>query len=277
MKLATMNDGSRDGKLAVVSKDLTRYTDASFLVPTLQAAIDNWMRVAPHLAAMAESLETGAVPSLRFHEHDAHSPLPRSYQWIDMAASGPVQRGSDTFIGPRDPIVVSDGVDVLHCTAKVAVVIDDVEMGASLEEAREAIRLVLLVNDIGTSKPKNGSSEFGTRLIASFSPVAVTPDELDDLWARSRLASPLLVDLDSRPVEGSREPGEGADFATAVFQAAKSRHLGAGTILSAGAVVDKKGDAFVALPPESTIRIEMKDRSGHSIFGAIEQGNGVSD
>ncbi|TIT81179.1 MAG: 2-keto-4-pentenoate hydratase, partial [Mesorhizobium sp.] len=76
----------RDGKLVVVSRDLTRFTDASFLVPTLQAALDDWRRISPHLAAMAESLENNAVPSARFHEHDAHSPLPRAYQWADGSA-----------------------------------------------------------------------------------------------------------------------------------------------------------------------------------------------
>ena len=86
MKLASLKDGTRDGKLVVVSRDLTRYTDASFLVPTLQAALDDWARIAPHLEAMAESLDHGSVPSLRFHEHDAESPLPRAYQWADGSA-----------------------------------------------------------------------------------------------------------------------------------------------------------------------------------------------
>ena len=83
MKLATLKNGTRDGRLVVVSRDLTRYTDASFLAPTLQAALDDWQRLAPHLAALAESLDHGAVPSARFHENDAHSPLPRAYQWAD--------------------------------------------------------------------------------------------------------------------------------------------------------------------------------------------------
>ncbi len=109
-------------KLVIVSRDLTRYTDASFLVPTLQAALDDWQRISPHLAAFAESLEHGAVPSARFHEHDAHSPLPRAYQWADGSAyvnhvelvrkargaempesfwTDPLmyQGGSDTFLG----------------------------------------------------------------------------------------------------------------------------------------------------------------------------------
>src|ERR1700754_1695722 len=131
MKLATLKNGTRDGKLVVVSRDLTRFTDASFLVPTLQAALDDWRRIAPPPAAMAESLETGAVPSARFHEHDAHSPLPRAYQWADGSAyvnhvelvrkargvempasfwTDPLmyQGGSDSFLGPRDAIPFVD-------------------------------------------------------------------------------------------------------------------------------------------------------------------------
>src|SRR3954470_1580023 len=137
MKLATLKDGTRDGKLVVVSRDLTQYTDASFLARTLQAALDDWRRISPHLSTIAESLENNAMPSARFHEHDAHSPLPRAYQWADGSAyvnhvelvrksrgsempanhlSDPLiyQGGSDSFLGPRDPIVMADeawGID----------------------------------------------------------------------------------------------------------------------------------------------------------------------
>ena len=81
MKLASLNNGTRDGRLVIVSRDLTRFTDASFLTPTLQSALDNWGRIAPHLEALAESLDHGAVPSQRFHEHEPLSPLPRPFQW----------------------------------------------------------------------------------------------------------------------------------------------------------------------------------------------------
>ncbi|MGB6117588.1 MAG: fumarylacetoacetate hydrolase family protein, partial [Mesorhizobium sp.] len=171
MKLATLKNGTRDGQLVVVSNDLTRYTDASFLVTTLQSALDNWARVAPHLEAMAESLELGSVPSLRFHEHDAESPLPRAYQWADGSAyvnhvelvrkarnadmpesfwTDPLmyQGGSDTFLGPRDAIVMADETYGIDMEGEIAVIVDDVPMGASVEEAADAIRLVMLVNDV---------------------------------------------------------------------------------------------------------------------------------
>ena len=159
MKLATLKNGTRDGKLVVVSRDLTRFTDASFLAPTLQAALDDWRRIAPHLAAMAESLETGAVPSDRFHEHDAHSPLPRAYQWADGSAyvnhvelvrksrghempasfeTDPLiyQGGSDAFLGPRDPIRWPSEDFGIDMEGEIAVIVDDVPMGATAAEAR---------------------------------------------------------------------------------------------------------------------------------------------
>jgi 2-keto-4-pentenoate hydratase/2-oxohepta-3-ene-1,7-dioic acid hydratase in catechol pathway len=171
MKLATLKNGARDGKLVVVSRDLTRFTDASFLVPNLQAALDDWRRIAPHLATLAESLETGSVPSSRFHEHDAHSPLPRAYQWADGSAylnhvelvrksrgsemppnfeTEPLiyQGGSDTFLAPRAVIRVADEGWGADLEGEIAVIVDDVPMGASAEEARDAIRLVMLVNDV---------------------------------------------------------------------------------------------------------------------------------
>ena len=171
MKLATLKDGTRDGKLVVVSRDLTQYTDASFLARTLQAALDDWRRIAPHLATIAESLENNAMPSVRFHEHDALSPLPRAYQWADGSAyvnhvelvrkargaevpdsvwTDPLiyQGGSDSFLAPRDPILMADEAWGIDMEGEVAVVIGDVPMGAGVRVARDAIRLVMLVNDV---------------------------------------------------------------------------------------------------------------------------------
>ena len=131
MKLATLRDGSRDGRLVIVSKDLTRATDAARIVPTLQAALDDWEHVAPRLRRQAEGVELGSVPTFRFHEHDCESPLPRAYQWADGSAyinhvelvrkargaevpesfyDDPLmyQGGSDAFLGPRDDIPLGD-------------------------------------------------------------------------------------------------------------------------------------------------------------------------
>jgi fumarylacetoacetate (FAA) hydrolase len=330
MKLASLKNGTRDGKLVVVSRDLTRYTDASFLVPTLQAALDNWARIAPHLSSLAESLEHGSVPSARFHEHDAESPLPRAYQWADGSAyvnhvelvrkarkaempetfwTDPLmyQGGSDAFLGPRDPILMADEAYGVDMEGEVAVIVDDVPMGATPDQAREAIRLVMLVNDVSLRNliPPELAKGFGffqSKPSSAFSPVAVTPDELGEAWDGGKVHLPLLVELNGKPF-GKANAGIDMtfDFPTIVAHAAKTRPLKAGAVIGSGTVSNKLGDGpgkpvgeggvgysciaeirmietIEAGAPKTpfmkfgdTVRIEMKDKAGHSIFGAIEQ------
>jgi fumarylacetoacetate (FAA) hydrolase len=330
MKLASLKNGTRDGKLVIVSRDLTRYSEASFLVPTLQAALDNWRRIAPHLEALAESLEHGSVPSERFHEHDALSPLPRAYQWADGSAyvnhvelvrkargaempesfwTEPLmyQGGSDSFLGPRDPIVMADETCGIDMEAEIAVIVDDLQMGATVKEAREAIRLIMLVNDVSLrglipAELAKGFGFFQSKPSSAFSPVAVTPQELGDAWDGGKLHLPLLVDLNGKPF-GRANAGIDMtfDFGQLVAHAAKTRPLCAGTIIGSGTVSNKldggpgkavsRGGAGYSCIAEirtietiekgkpltpfmhfgDTVRIEMKDRTGHSIFGAIEQ------
>ncbi len=330
MKLATLRNGTRDGRLVVVSRDLTRFTDASFLVPTLQAALDDWGRIAPHLEALAESLEHGAVPAERFHEHDAMSPLPRAYQWADGSAyvnhvelvrkargaempesfwNDPLiyQGGSDSFIGPRDPILMADEAWGIDMEGEVAVVVDDVAMGAGREAARDAIRLVMLVNDVSLrglipAELAKGFGFFQSKPSSAFSPVAVTPDELGEAWDGGKLHLPLIVDYNGKPF-GRADAGIDMtfDFPTLIAHAAKTRPLGAGTIIGSGTVSNKLdggpgkpvGEGGVGYSciaeirtietidhgaPKTpfmrfgdTVRIEMKDKAGRSIFGAIEQ------
>ncbi len=330
MKLASLKDGTRDGRLVVVSRDLTRYTDASFLARTMQAALDDWARVSPHLEALAESLEHGAVPAERFHEHDAMSPLPRAYQWADGSAyvnhvelvrkargaempqsfwEDPLmyQGGSDSFLAPRDPIRMADEAWGIDMEGEVAVITDDVPMGASPEEAREAIRLVMLVNDVSLrglipGELAKGFGFFQSKPSSAFSPVAVTPDELGEAWDGGKLHLPLCVDLNGKPF-GRANAGVDMtfDFPTLIAHAAKTRPLCAGSIIGSGTVSNKL-DGGPGKPVEEggvgysciaeirmietinageaktdfmrfgdTVRIEMKDQHGHSIFGAIEQ------
>ncbi|MBN9250820.1 MAG: 2-keto-4-pentenoate hydratase [Mesorhizobium sp. 61-13] len=330
MKLATLKDGSRDGKLVVVSRDLTRYTDASYLVRTLQAALDDWARIAPHLETLSESLESGAVPSSRFHEHEAHSPLPRAYQWADGSAyvnhvelvrkarnaempasfwTDPLmyQGGSDSFIAPRDSIRMADEAWGIDMEAEIAVIVDDVSMGASVAQARDAIRLILLVNDVSLrslipAELGKGFGFFQSKPSSAFSPVAVTPDELGDAWDGGKVHLPLAVDLNGKAF-GRANAGVDMtfDFPTLIAHAAKTRPLAAGSIIGSGTVSNKldggagkpvsAGGAGYSCIAEirmietieggqaktpflhfgDTVRIEMKDASGRSIFGAIEQ------
>mgnify|MGYP003146132772 CR=1 FL=1 len=330
MKLASLKSGGRDGRLVVVSRDLTRMTDAGEIAPTLQAALDDWAHCGPKLAALAESLETGALPAERFHEHDAMSPLPRAYQWADGSAyvnhvelvrkargaempdsfwTDPLmyQGGSDAFLGPRDPIRLADEAWGIDMEGEVAVIVDDVPMGASREVAAERIRLIMLVNDVSLrglipAELGKGFGFFQSKPSSAFSPVAVTPDELGDKWDGGKVHLPLAVDYNGKPF-GRADAGVDMtfDFPTLVAHAAKTRPLGAGAIIGSGTVsnkldggpgkpIDQGGVGYSCLAEVrtvetidtgaaktpfmsfgDTVRIEMLDDKHHSIFGAIEQ------
>jgi fumarylacetoacetate (FAA) hydrolase len=330
MKLATLKDSTRDGRLVVVSKDLTRCSEVGHIARTLQAALDDWAYVGPRLGEVAEGLETGAQPSMRFHEHEAASPLPRAYQWADGSAyvnhvelvrkarnaempatfwTEPLmyQGGSDSFLNPRDPIVMADEAYGIDMEAEIAVVVDDVPMAATVDEARAAIRLIMLVNDVSLrglipAELAKGFGFFQSKPSSAFSPVAVTPEELGDAWDGGKLHLPLLVDLNGKPF-GRANAGIDMtfDFGQLVAHAAKTRPLSAGTIIGSGTVSNKldggpgkpvsQGGAGYSCIAEirtietietgspttpfmhfgDTVRIEMKDKAGHSIFGAIEQ------
>lgn len=244
MKLATLKDSTRDGKLVVVSRDLTRCSEVGHIARTLQAALDDWAHVAPRLQRVAIGIETGAQPTMRFHEHDAASPLPRAFFW-----SG----GSGGFLGPRDALQLAAGASDIEMTAQVAVVTDDLGAQAKGDAAGAAVLLVLLASDVSIG---------GASAASTFSPVAVSPDELDDGWDAGNLA--LVVRRNGNALDG----GEVAvkSVADAVSSAAGTRALVAGSIIATGLCKTSCG-----LSLGDTIRIEMNDRTGHSIFGAIEQ------
>src|SRR5215213_8666903 len=276
MKLASLRHG-RDGRLVVVSRDLTRATDAFIVAPTLQAALDDWERHGPRLADLARELEIGSVPSFRFHEHDCASPLPRAYQWADGSAyvnhvelvrrargaempqsfwTDPLiyQGGSDAFLGPRDPIPVADEAYGIDFEAEVAVLIGDLPMAASRAEAAAAIRLVVLVNDVSLrnlipGELGKGFGFFQAKPSSALSPVAVTPDELGDAWDGAKLTLPLHCTLNGRPFG---RPNAGVDmtfdFPTLIAHAAKTRPLGTGTIVGSGTVSNKDADGSPGKP-----------------------------
>ena len=330
MKLATLKDSTRDGRLVVVSRDLTRCCEVGHIARTLQAALDDWDHVAPRLAQIAEGIETGAQPTSRFHEHNAASPLPRAYQWADGSAYvnhvelvrrarnaempdsfwvDPLmyQGGSDGFLAPRDPIVMADEAYGIDMEGEIAVIVGDVAMGSSPELARRAIRLVMLVNDVSLrglipEELAKGFGFFQSKPSSAFSPVAVTADELGQAWDGAKAHLPLLVSLNGRAF-GKANAGIDMtfDFGQLIAHAAKTRNLVAGTIIGSGTVSNKLdggagksiedgGDGYSCIAEIRTIevietgspktpfmkfgdevRIEMKDRAGHSIFGAIEQ------
>lgn len=330
MKLASLKHG-RDGKLVVVSKDLTRYCAADNIAPTLQAALDDWERTAPHLEALYRDVEHQAVPCERFHEREAHSPLPRAYQWADGSAyinhvelvrkarnaevpesfyHDPLmyQGGSDGFLAPRDPIPLADTAWGCDMEGEIAVIVDDVPMGVTSAQAAEHIRLLMLVNDVSLrglipGELAKGFGFFQSKPASAFSPVAVTPDELGEAWKDSLIHLPLQVDYNGEPF-GRANAAQEATFnlADLVAHAAKTRTLGAGSIIGSGTVSNKGADGGPGKPvseggagysciaeirmietiyegeaktrfmrPGDTVRIGMRDADGHQIFGTIEQ------
>ncbi|MFN7108854.1 MAG: fumarylacetoacetate hydrolase family protein [Brevundimonas sp.] len=330
MKLASLKHG-RDGRLVVVSQDLNWFTDAFLIAPTLQAALDDWERCGPRLLALAESLEHEAVPRGRFHERDAASPLPRAYQWVDGSAyvnhvelvrrargaempatfwTDPLmyQGGSDSFLSPRDPIPLADEAWGCDLEAEVVVVVGDVPQGATRDQALEAIRLVGLVNDVSLRNliPAELAKGFGfvqSKPASALSPVLVTPQALGERWKDGKLHGALNVQMNGQDF-GKADAGVDMtfDFGTLIAHLAKTRSLGAGTIIGSGTVSNKDADGGPGKPVSEgglgysciaevrtvetilrgaaetpflkhgdTVRIEMLDDRHHSIFGAIEQ------
>ncbi len=276
MKLASLK-GGRDGRLVVVSSDLAWFTPADTIAPTLQAALDDWERCEPLLKGLADSLEHGAVPRERFHEHDAHSPLPRAFQWADGSAyvnhvalvrkaraaempdsfwTDPLmyQGGSDGFLAPRDPIPLLDEAWGCDLEGEVAVVTGDVPMGASREQALASVRLVMLVNDVSLRNliPAELAKNFGffqSKPASAFSPVAVTPDSLGDRWKDGKLHGALEVELNGKPF-GEADAGVDMtfDFGTLIAHAAKTRALCAGSIIGSGTVSNRDADGGPGKP-----------------------------
>jgi len=268
MKLASLKHG-RDGKLVVVSKDLSRMADASSVAGTLQAAIDDWAEVSPKLDALYRQLNDNQIEGEAFDEAKCASPLPRSYQWADGSAyvnhvelvrkargaempasfwTDPLmyQGGSDTFLDPRGDVIMPQtegwGVDF---EAEVAVITDDVPMGVSNANAGSHIKLLMLVNDVSLrglipGELGKGFGFFQAKPSSAFSPVCVTPDELGSAWSDNKVHLPLLSHYNGA-LFGKPEAGIDMtfNFADLVAHAAKTRPLGAGAIIGSGTVSNK--------------------------------------
>lgn len=321
MKLATLKDGGRDGTLVIVDNALRRCIPAGPIAPMLQAALDDWQATAPRLEALYRKLgDSDAGDTEPFDATACAAPLPRAYQFADASAylnhvelarrargaemppglrEDPLmyQGLSDSFLGPRDDIAVADDAWGIDLEAEVAVVLDDVPMGVPADEAGAFIRLVMLCNDVSLRNlvPGEITKGFGflqSKPASAFAPVAVTPDELGAAWDGARLSLSVVCEVNGREIG---RPNAGIDmhfgFPELIAHAARTRRLGAGTILGSGTVSNRDrtaGSACLAEvrmietlengAPETpfltfgdTIRIEMRDRDGVTVFGAIEQ------
>jgi fumarylacetoacetate (FAA) hydrolase len=330
MKLATYKNNTRDGKLMLVNRDLTKAIEVADVAATMQQALDNWREIEPVLQARYHALNNDSANAENFDEALCESPLPRAYQWADGSAyvnhvelvrkargaeipasfwTDPLmyQGGSDDFIGPRDDVKLPSDEWGIDFEGEVAVITDDVPMGVAPENAGQHIKLLMLVNDVSLrglipGELAKGFGFFQSKPSSVFSPVAVTPDELNTAWSGNKVHLPLVSHYNSA-LFGKPEAGEDMtfDFAQLVAHAAKSRNLGAGAIIGSGTVSNKQGTdhgssiaeggvgysciaevrmietirdgkpstPFMAF--EDSIRIEMFDREGQSIFGAIDQ------
>jgi fumarylacetoacetate (FAA) hydrolase len=276
MKLASLKDG-RDGRLVVVSRDLTKYADASHIAPTLQNALDYWKRSEPRLRTLAEEVELGSVPTERFHEKYCASPLPRAYQWADGSAyvnhvqlvrkargaempetfwTDPLmyQGGSDSFLGPRDLIPLGDEAWGCDMEGEVAVITGDVRIGSDRDQAQKSIRLIMLANDVSLRNliPHELGKGFGffqSKPSSAFSPVTVTPDELGPMWDGARLHGVLCVKLNGE-IFGKAQTAVDMtfDFPALIQHATKTRPLTAGSIVGSGTVSNRDEDGGPGRP-----------------------------
>jgi fumarylacetoacetate (FAA) hydrolase len=336
LKLASLKRGGRDGELVVVSEDLTLAKPVPEVAPTLQSAIERWDEVSAELTSVYRLLNHGeGGVTVDFAEAlangDVASPLPRAFQWADGSAyvnhvelvrkargaelpdsfwHDPLmyQGGSDKFVGPRDPVEAIDEAHGIDFEAEVAVITDDVPMGISAAQAKGHIRLIMLVNDVSLrglipGELAKGFGFFHGKPASAFSPVAVTPDTLGDAWDGEKLSLPLLSAING---EAFGKPEAGVDmtftFPQLVAHAARTRHLGAGTIIGSGTVSNRDADGGPGKPVGQgglgysclaevrmvetilegeaktpffrfgdQVRVEMRDRAGRDIFGAIDQ------
>jgi len=320
MKLATLRTAHRDGELVIVSRDLSRKISAKPLVHTMQQALDNWFEYAPQLQEIYEQLNADTSIGSALDPIECHSPLPRAYQWADGSAyvnhvelvrkargaelpddfwQNPLmyQGGSDTFLAPHEEITVKDiswGVDF---EAEVAVITHDVAMGATSEMGTHAIALIMLVNDVSLrnlipAELNKGFGFFQSKPSSSFSPIAVTPEELGTAWDGYRVHLPLITHYNDQ-LFGKPNAGEDMTFhfPALIAHAAKTRRLCAGSIVGSGTVSNKDrsvGSSCIMekrmleileygeprtpfMQSGDKVRIEMLDKDGKSIFGAIEQ------
>ncbi len=320
MKLASLRHG-RDGMLVVVARDLKTYVPVPHIAHTLQEAMDDWHHTAPRLMRVYDLLNENAADGAKpFEPKDCMSPLPRAHQWADGSAyvthvelvrkargaempatfwTDPLmyQGGSDSFIGPMDPVLAADEAWGIDFEGEIAAITDDVPMGIDPSHAEKHIKLLMLVNDVSLrnlipGELGKGFGFFQSKPATAFSPVAVTPDELSEAWSDAKVHLPLTVTMNGKKF-GAPNAGEDMtfNFAQLIAHAAKTRQLGAGSIIGSGTVSNKdrkSGSACLAerrmletidagkpstpfMAFGDTIRIEMFDSAGASIFGAIDQ------
>jgi fumarylacetoacetate (FAA) hydrolase len=321
MKLATLRNSTRDGALVVVSRDLTSAVSARHIVPTCLAALESWQKVSPALERLYADLNAGTcIGASGFDAGQVAPPLPRAPQWLDASAFhshgdlmeqalglAPIeskrqvplmyQGASDDFLGPCEEMPLPSETDGIDFEAELAVVVDFVPMGCPAAQAREHIKLLMLVNDaslrnVAAQEIRTGFGFLQAKPATSFAPVAVTPDELGEDWRDARVHLPVKVAWNGEVFGTPSATQMGFGFDELIAHAARTRNLHPGTIIGSGTIsnveyatvgaaciAERRGREILEKGAPSTaymrfgdrVRIEVSDRNGHSIFGAIDQ------
>lgn len=327
MKLATLNDGTRDGQLVVVSRDLKKFLPAQPAARTMREALDDWDWIAPKLQEISAQVENGKP----FDPTECMAPLPRASQWADGSAyvnhvelvrkargaevpasfwEDPLMYmgAPDAMLGPYDDIEASSEAWGIDMEAEVAVVVDDLPQGISPGDAAGKIKLIMILNDVSyraliPGELAKGFGFFQSKGPTAFSPVAVTPDELGDYWRDGMVHRQMLVDYNGAPFgKADANLDMTFNFPKLVAHAAKTRDVQAGAVIGSGTISNKDADGTPGKPvadggkgysciaeirmietindgaPKTgfmkfgdTVRIDMLDDDGQSIFGPIEQ------
>jgi len=319
MKLATLKNQHRDGRLVIVSRDLRHAVDATTIAPTLQSAIERWAEVEPALQTLYTRLNAAQAPgAFAFDPRQAMAPLPRAYQFIDASAfqnhgdimerafnlvveKTPgvpilVQRQSDDFLGPCDDYPFPTEADNADFEGEIAAILDDVPMGTQAAQAAQHIKLFMIFNDMSmrahlARELKLGFGFVQAKTQTAFGPVAVTPDELGDAWRHGRIHLDLHVHRNGEPFGHPNGGQMDFSYGELIAHTAYNRNLKAGMVLGTGTFSNSNyhdtGSACLAeqraievieqgqartpfLRFGETLRFEMFDASGQSIFGAVD-------
>ncbi|MBL0420750.1 fumarylacetoacetate hydrolase family protein [Ramlibacter sp. AW1] len=323
VRLATRRDGSRDGELMLVNAAGTRWARAEGIARNLQALLDNWDRLAPRLAERRRELDAAGWDAAEdFDAAGCMAPLPRAYQWADASVyrnharliyqwrKEPIppryedeplvyQGGSDVMIGPQDPIVAVDEAHQIDLEAEIAVITRDVPLGATLQQAADAIALVVLLNDVSLrglipGELAKGFGFYQSKPATSFAPIAVTPAALGAAWQGNMPDLRVRIDLNGQRFGEPHANTEAIfNFAQIIAHLTRTRSLGAGSIVGAGTISNAdpaSGSACITearvrqilagedesrlqpyLRHGDRVRIEAIDDAGRSVFGAIDQ------
>ena len=320
MKLATLNDGTRDGELIVVASNLSQAVSARAVANTMQDVLDDWARVEPQLQSLADDLKAGNIrDAFAFDAKAVAAPMPRAYQWCDGSAflnhgrlmekafnTPPMpdfetiplmyQGGSDDFLGACDDVPFVSEEHGIDFEGEYGVIVDDVPMGCTAEEAAQHVKLIVQINDwslrgFGPREMKTGFGFFHAKPATAFAPVAITPDELGNAWRDGRIHLPLHIQWNDAWFGHPNGSEMNFSFYELIAHAAKTRRLRAGTIIGSGTVSNADRGAGSACISErrviemldegasktsfmrfgDTVQMEVFDESGQSVFGAITQ------